>query len=163
MMKTYRVLFLILLTLAMYGQSGAQDFITIEGEVLQPLKLSVGDVEKYPTTEVKAKDKDGKEHTYKGIALSVVLDSAGVTLGKNLRGENLTKYVLVTAADNYRVIYTLPEIDPEFTSNIVLLATHVDGKLLPKGEGPFRLIHPAEKRPTRWVREIRSIKILFSK
>jgi hypothetical protein len=163
MMKTYRVLLLILLTLAMYGQSDAQDFITIEGEVLQPLKLSVRDVEKYPTTEVKAKDKDGKEHTDKGIALSVVLDSAGVTLGKNLRGENLTKYVLVTAADNYRVIYTLPEIDPEFTSNVVLLATHVDGKFLPKGEGPFRLIHPAEKRPTRWVREIRSIKILFSK
>jgi hypothetical protein len=92
-----------------------------------------------------------------------VLDSAGVTLGKALRGENLVKYVLVTAADNYQVVYALPEIDPEFTSNTVLLATHVDGSLLPKGEGPFRLVNPADKRPARWIREIVSIRILFSK
>jgi DMSO/TMAO reductase YedYZ molybdopterin-dependent catalytic subunit len=163
MIKTHTILFLIVLTLNLYGQSGAQDFVTVEGEVVRSLKLSISDVEKYPATEVKVKDRDGKEHTYKGTMLSALLDSAGVTLGKNLRGENLTKYVLVTAADNYQVIYSLPEIDPEFTSSTVLLATRVDGKPLPKGEGPFRLIHSSEKRPARWVREIRSIKILFSK
>ena len=137
--------------------------ISIEGEVKKPLKLTVKDLEKYPSAEVKAKDRDGKEHTFKGTLLSVVLDSAGVTLGKQLRGENLVKYVLVTAADNYQVIYALPEIDPEFTSNTVLLTTHVDGNPLPKGEGPFRLVNPADKRPARWIREIASIKIMYSK
>src|SRR6186713_1080231 len=111
----------------------AQQTISVEGEVQKPLKLTLQDLEKYSVTEVKAKDKEGKEHTYKGALLSVVLDAAGVTLGKQLRGENLAKYVLVTAADNYKVIYALPEIDPEFTSNTVLLTTHVDGKPLPKG------------------------------
>jgi DMSO/TMAO reductase YedYZ molybdopterin-dependent catalytic subunit len=146
-----------------FAQSSTQPILTIEGEVQKSLKLTVKELEKYPPTEVKAKDKDGKEHTYKGTLLYVVLDSAGVTLGKQLRGGNLVKYVLVTAADNYQVVYALPEIDPEFTSNTVLLATHVDGRPLPKGEGPFRLVNPADKKPARWIREITSIKILFSK
>lgn len=151
---------LIVFTSSSFAQ---QQHVSIEGEVLKPLKLTVKDLEKFPFTAVKAKDRDGKEHTYKGVLLSVVLDSAGVTLGKQLRGENLTKYVLVTAADNYQVIYALPEIDPEFTSNTVLLATQVDGETLPKGEGPFRLINPSDKKPARWIREIFSIKIMYSK
>src|SRR5262245_9469364 len=112
------------------AQSSIEPSVKVEGEVAKPLKLTLKEIEKYPSTEVKAKDRDGNEHTFKGTLLSVVLDSAGVTLGKQLRGENLAKYVLVTAADNYQVLYALPEIDPEFTSNTVLLATRVDGKPL---------------------------------
>ena len=151
-----------LLAMNVYGQSGAQ-VILIEGEVAKPLRLSAKDLEKFPSTELKAKDKEGKEHTYKGIALTVLLDSAGVTLGKELRGANLLKYVVVTATDNYKVVYSLAEIDPEFARDTVLLAMQVDGKSLPKGEGPFRLVNPADKRPTRWVREVSSIKIIQSK
>lgn len=145
------------------AQHGTGQYITVEGEVTKPLKLTTQDLEKFPSTEVKAKDRDGKEHTFKGTLLSIVLDSAGVTLGKELRGENLVKYVLIKAADGYEVVYSLPEIDPEFTSNTILLATHVDGKTLPKGEGPFRLVAPQDKRPARWIREISAIKIMFTK
>jgi DMSO/TMAO reductase YedYZ molybdopterin-dependent catalytic subunit len=141
----------------------AQSTITITGEVTKQLKLTPQDIAKYPQVEVKAKDREGKEHTFKGTALATVLDSAGVTLGKNLRGENLAKYVIVTAADNYQVVYSLAEIDPEFAPNTVLLCTHVDGNLLPKGEGPFRLVNPIDKRPARWIREVVSIKIVFAK
>ncbi|MEJ0034321.1 MAG: molybdopterin-dependent oxidoreductase [Bacteroidota bacterium] len=141
----------------------AQSTITVSGEVTKQLKLTQQDIGKYPQVEVKAKDREGKEHTFKGTALATVLDSAGVTLGKNLRGENLAKYVVITAADNYQVVYSLAEIDPEFTSNTVLLCTHVDGNPLPKGEGPFRIVNPADKRPARWIREIVSIRIGFAK
>ncbi|HMJ68568.1 MAG TPA: molybdopterin-dependent oxidoreductase [Cyclobacteriaceae bacterium] len=137
--------------------------VTIDGEVTKSLKLSVADLKKFPPTEVKTKDRDGKEHVYKGTLLSVVLDSAGVTLGKDLRGENLVKYVRVKAADGYKVVYSLAEIDPGFTSNTILLATQVDGKPLPKGEGPFRIIAPLENRPTRWAREVTSITVIAPK
>lgn len=165
-MKNFCVLVLTCLfniSLALNAQTNHDAIISIEGEVLKPLKLSTKDLARYPQSEVKAKDRDGVEHVFKGTLLSVVLDSAGVTLGKQLRGENLAKYILVRAADGYEVIYALPEIDPEFTSNTVLLTTHVDGKPLPKGEGPFRLVNPIDKRPARWIREINTIKILFSK
>jgi len=164
-MKLHSTLFVILLgfTSSIVAQTTDIQTITIEGEVQRPLKLTVADLARYPASEIKAKDRDGKQHTFKGTLLSVVLDSAGVTLGKELRGENLAKYVLITARDNYQVIYALPEIDPEFTTNTVLLTTHVDGKPLPKGEGPFRIVNPADKKPARWIREIRTIKILYSK
>ncbi|MEI9921990.1 MAG: molybdopterin-dependent oxidoreductase [Bacteroidota bacterium] len=159
-MKTILTL---LVAIAFFINGNAQSSITVSGEVKKQLKLTLGDLAKYPQTEVKAKDKEGKEHMFKGVALSVVLDSAGVTLGKNLRGENLAKYVLITAADKYTVVYALAEIDPEFASNTVLLCTHVDGNLLPKGEGPFRLVNPIDKRPARWIREIVSIKVGLAK
>ena len=165
-MKNFRIFFTIILfslCVTAFGQQDADTFITVEGEVLKPLKLTTQDLAKFPQSEVKAKDRDGKERTFKGTLLSVVLDSAGVTLGQQLRGENLAKYVLIKAVDGYEVVYALPEIDPEFTSNTVLLTTHVDGTPLPRGEGPFRLVNPVDKRPARWIREISTIKILFSK
>jgi hypothetical protein len=60
-------------------------------------------------------------------------------------------------------LYSLAEIDPEFTSNTILLCTHVDGNPLPKGEGPFRLVNLLDKRPARWIREIVAIKVSFAK
>ncbi len=140
-----------------------QPYFTVEGEVVRPLKWTKDDLLKLKPAEAKVKDREGKEHTYKGVRLADVLDSAGVTLGGNLRGENLTKYLLVQAADGYEVIFSLPEIDPEFTNQIIVLAYEVDGASLRKVEGPFRLVVPHDKKQARWVREIRSIKVLFSK
>ncbi len=154
---------LIILSTTVFAQSGPNAFITVEGEVVKTLKLTTKDISKFPLTEVIARDKDGGEHRFSGTLLSVILDSAGVTLGKQLRGESLMKYVVIKAADSYQVVYSLPEIDPEFTAHQVVLATHIDGDLLPIGEGPFRLIAPQDKRPTRWIRQVTAIKVLISK
>jgi DMSO/TMAO reductase YedYZ molybdopterin-dependent catalytic subunit len=141
----------------------AQDAITVEGEVTTPLKITLADMSKFPEKEITARDRDGKDHAYKGTLLASVLSSAGVTLGKDLRGENLAKYVIIKAVDGYEVVYSLAEVDPEFSAGTVLLATHVDGKPLPAGEGPFRLVNPHDKRPARWIRQISGIKVMFSK
>jgi len=44
-----------------------------------------------------------------------------------------------------------------------LLAYQEDGNPLKKGEGPFRMIVPKDKKHARWIREISTIKILFAK
>lgn len=142
------------------AQSGS---ITIQGEVASPLTLSLDDVEKFEKQSVKVKDRDGKEHSFEGAALSDILKKAGVTLGSSLRGENLTKFVLIQAADGYEVVYALAEIDPEFSGDMVILATKKDGVAIPAGEGPFRIVAPADKKPARWIREVRTIKVLFPK
>lgn len=145
------------------AQAANKPFFTVEGEVLKPLKLTLDDLSNLKQAEVKAKDKDGKEHVFKGVRLVDILDSAGVTLGKDLRGENLAKYILIKAVDGYEVIFSLPEVDPEFTGQTILLAYQVDGNPLPKGEGPFRIVAPNDKRPARWIRELTTIKVVFSK
>ena len=157
------LLFVVLLLSSFFAQAqeGSKPVVSVDGEVLTPLKLSLDDLLRMKAYEVKTKDMQGKEHSFKGVRLVDVLDSAGVTLGKELRGENLTKSLLLSAADGYEVIYALAEIDPEFTDQVVLLAYEVDRQPLPAGEGPFRIIAPDEKKPARWIRELTSIRVLF--
>lgn len=145
------------------AQTTTPPALEISGEVLNPLSLTVADLTKMPQAKLKAKDRDHAEHEYSGVMVIEVLKAAGATVGAQLRGENLAKYVLVTAADNYQVLYALPELDPEFTDDVVLLATAVDGKPLQQGEGPFRLVNPADKKHARWIREIKNIKVLYAK
>ena len=138
-------------------------YFTVGGEVVRPLKLSIKELSALKSSDVKAKDRDGKEHTFKGVMLWTILDSAGVTLGKDLRGENLAKYVLVKASDGYKVVFSLPEIDPEFSEKIILLAYEVDGEPLATTEGPFRVVVPQDKKHASWIRQLNSIQIIFSK
>ncbi len=162
--KIYTIPFLlgIIFSSSVFAQN-EKPFISVEGEVLKPLKLTVDDLAKLNEAEVKGKDRDGKEHTYKGVRLVDVLSSAGVTLGAQLRGENLVKFVLVKAVDGYEVVFSLPEVDPEFTNQTIYLVYQVDGNPLPKGEGPFRMVVPNDNKHARWIREISTIKILFAK
>jgi hypothetical protein len=71
---------------------------------------------------LKAKDKDGKEQRYTGVAFTGLLREAGVALGPALRGEHLAKYVLVEATDGYRAVFALLELEPEFARKAVLVA-----------------------------------------
>ncbi|HEX6037070.1 molybdopterin-dependent oxidoreductase [Longimicrobium sp.] len=90
--------------------------------------------------------------TYTGVPLRALLTRMGVPAGAAVRGEALRTYVLAEASDGYRVIFSLPELDPAFTDAVVLVADHRDGAVLDAHDGPLRILAPAEKRPTRWVR-----------
>jgi DMSO/TMAO reductase YedYZ molybdopterin-dependent catalytic subunit len=135
----------------------------VTGEVSTPLDLNMKDLSAFTQITQKVKDRDGKEHEFGGIALVDILSKAGVTLGAQLRGENLLNYVLITAADGYEVIYTLTEIDPEFTDQVILLATQKDGKPLDAGEGALRVIAVKDKKQARWIRQVRSVKVVSVK
>ncbi len=146
------------------AQTGAKQApVKVSGEVLTPLDLKLEDLQLFEQTTVIRKDRDGKDHTYTGVILSTILQKAGVTLGKDLRGENLTKYVLVEASDGYQVVFALAELDKDFTDRQIILATKVDGKPLGVGDGPFRIIIQDEKKPARCIKQVTGIKILFAK
>jgi DMSO/TMAO reductase YedYZ molybdopterin-dependent catalytic subunit len=149
--------------LSISGFSQNTGTLKVIGEVATPLELKNEDLASYKKVSHKVKDRDGKEHEFTGVALFEILEKAGVTTGSKLRGENLTKYILIQAADGYEVVYALPEVDPDFTDQVILLATEKDGQPLPQGEGPFRIVTPNDKKQARWIREVRTIKIQFAK
>jgi len=153
----------VILSLPIISSAQNADSFTITGEVTTALDLKKSDLSGYKQISHKVKDRDNKEHEFKGVALFELLEKAGVSTGSKLRGENLAKYILIRAADGYEVVYALPEVDPEFTDQIIMLATEKDGQALPNGEGPFRIITPNDKKQARWIREVRSIKIQFAK
>lgn len=137
--------------------------ISVDGEVTHPLKLSIADIDRMPQTEVTATDRDGKPHHYSGVAVTTILQQAGVTLGAQLRGENMSKYLLVKSGDGYEVLFSLAELDSAFTNRVVILAGKVDGQPLPDGKGPFRIVVPGEKKPARWIWEVTAMTIRFAK
>lgn len=149
-----------MLTFSVLALNGlGQTVLTISGEITKPLTLQVADLKAMPHSDVTATDRDGKEHRYSGVPLVDLLKQAGTTLGGELRGKNLTKYVIVRASDGYEVLFTLPEIDPDFATRTILLADSVDGATLPAEAGPYRIVVPGDKKPTRWVRQVKAIEV----
>jgi DMSO/TMAO reductase YedYZ molybdopterin-dependent catalytic subunit len=140
-----------------------QTYVKITGEVTAPLELKLADLQQFTQTEVIRKDKDGTNHTYSGVILSSILQKAGVTLGKDLRGENLTKYVQVEASDGYQIVFALAELDKDFTDRTIILADKIDGKPLAPGDGPLRIIVQDEKKPARCIKMVTGIKVAFAK
>jgi hypothetical protein len=114
---------------------------------------------KLPRSSIKVQGPEGSETTYEGVPMSEVLKLVKAPLGKELRGKMLAKYLLVKAADDYRVVFALPEVDPESTAEVLLVADRRDDKPLDAKEGPYRIIVPAEKKHARWVRQVTSISI----
>ena len=95
-----------------------------------------------------------------GIPISNLLRAAKALPEEPLRGQSLASYVLVTAHDGYRVVFSLAELEPTLGNNQVLLVDRCDDKPLSREEGPLRLIAPNESRPARWVRQVQSITVV---
>lgn len=133
--------------------------LTVDGDVAKALRLSLADLAQLPRRELRAKEHDGSEHNYVGVALAEVLRPAGVQFGDKLRGENLAMFLVVQAADRYRAVFALPELDPAFTDTQIILAYSRDGKPLSEKDGPVRIVVPNEKRQGRWVRQVVALTI----
>jgi len=140
-----------------------QPSVKIKGEVVTPLELKLSDLKQFEQTKVSRKDRDGKDHTYTGVLLSTILQKAGVTLGRELKGENLTKYIIIEASDGYQVIFALAELDKDFTDRQIILASEIDSQPLPTGDGGFRIIVQDEKKPARCIKMVTSITVKFAK
>jgi len=145
------------------AQTTKEATVKISGEVTAPFELKLADMQQYTQTEVIRKDRDGKDHTYVGVLLSAILQKAGATMGKDLKGENLTKFATVEASDGYQVVFALAELDKDFTDRQIILATKIDGQPLALADGPFRVIVEGEKKPARCIKQVTAIKVAFAK
>jgi hypothetical protein len=133
--------------------------LRITGEVGHSLVLHPADLLTLRRQTVDVSDEKGVGALYEGVSVAELLKRAGVPLGKQLRGSRLKLYVVVSASDGYRVVFGLPEFDPDFTERVILLADRRDGRALSASEGPFRIVVPDEKRHARWVREVIALDI----
>jgi len=156
-----RRLFLAVVLFALLARAGVVQGqqLTVQIEGGKPTVLARVDIEALPHTKV-ATSISGTSMTFEGVALEAVLEKAGVDFGSSLKGKRLASCLLVEAADGYRVVIALPELDPAFTDKQVVLAFLKDGKPLDDKEGPYRIVIPDEKRMARWVRQVTTLKIV---
>jgi hypothetical protein len=78
--------------------------LRIDGVVEQPLTFHASDLAMLPRRTLQVRDHEGRESVFEGVALVELLQRAGVPLGKDLRGDRIVTYILVGAADGYRVV-----------------------------------------------------------
>jgi DMSO/TMAO reductase YedYZ molybdopterin-dependent catalytic subunit len=133
--------------------------IRVDGDVPKKLELNAEAISRLPRKTVRAKGPDNKEAVYEGVALVKVLQAAGLKFGRDLRGPALATYLVVEAADGYRVVFALPELDPACTDQVILLADRRDGKAIDTKDGPLRVIVPGEKRHIRWVKQVVTLRV----
>lgn len=154
---------LISLPLTFYAQvATSKAAVKVSGEVTKPLLLTQEDLSKMERTTAILKDRDGKDVPYSGVAVQQILELAGVTSGKQLRGENLAKYLLVKCSDGYEIVFSLAELDKGFNDKVVILADKSNGSDLPLDKGPFRLIVQGEKVPARSSFQVVELIIRFA-
>lgn len=152
-----------LFTLLMMGRIHAQAILDIDGDVAQKVELTMADFHRLPMQQYATTHQRGDTVLYDVVRLVDVLALAGVPTRDQLKGEELQKLVVVTAGDGYKVLFTLPELDPKTDEAAVLLAIGQDGNLLNKAVGPLRIIAPNDRLHSRWVREVRYVDIVYSR
>jgi DMSO/TMAO reductase YedYZ molybdopterin-dependent catalytic subunit len=139
--------------------TGPSEF-KIGGSVTTPLTVTAEDLKKMPRKTLRVENAHAKRtEVYEGVPLEALLQKAGVPQGEQVRGAAMTTYVLVEAADDYRVIFSLAEIDSSFQDSEVLVTDTMDGAPLAPDQGPFKLVAPHEKRPARWAKMVKSITV----
>jgi DMSO/TMAO reductase YedYZ molybdopterin-dependent catalytic subunit len=142
------------------AKMGPSEF-TINGAVTTPLTISAADLHKMAQTTIHVTNPHTlKQEVYEGVPLALLLKQAGVPQGDQIRGPWMASYVVAEAADGYRVVFSLAELDSGFLDSEVLIADTMDGAPIGAGEGPFRLVAPHDKRPARWVRMLKTLTVV---
>jgi DMSO/TMAO reductase YedYZ molybdopterin-dependent catalytic subunit len=140
--------------------AGPSDF-KISGAVAAPLDLTVADLKAMPRKTLRVDNAhSGKTEVYEGVLVEDLLKKAGVPQGEQLRGPAMATYVLVEAADDYRVLFALEDFNSSFMDSEIIVADTMDGAAIPGALGPFRLVAPHEKRPARWVEMVKSLTVV---
>lgn len=148
-------------TAAQGSSKGGPTELRIVGAAKVPLVVSAADLKRAPRTILRVVNPhSNKAEVYEGVPLAFLLQKAGAPQGEQIRGPWMAAYVLVEAADGYRVVFSLAELDSGFLDSEVLLADTLGGVPLGAGEGPFKLVAPHDKRPGRWIRMVKSVTIV---
>ena len=124
--------------------------------------VTMAQIANLPHVTVDVHDHD-KAAQFEGVPLAPLLATAGIQLGDALRGPRMSEVLLVEAADGYKVVFALAEVDPAFATREIILAYKRDGKPMDAREGPFRIVAPGDKRPARWIRQVTTLRVVTAK
>ena len=78
-----------------------------------------------------------------------MLGLVGLDVKPDERNPLLSRYLIVTAKDGYRLVISGGELDPIFGDVPMRLAWEEDGQPLTGDRGPFRLVVPGDRRGGR--------------
>lgn len=158
-MKHFLLLVLACFTVLLSFSQSGKAVLNITNEDNKTLSLSADEITAMPHITLDIKAHDGNMHSYSGVLLLSILKQAGVRLGDSAKKSVSGSYVVVTAADKYKAVYALSEIDTLQSTKTVILADKVDRKPLPQNALPYQIIATGEKIHARMIRQVVAIDI----
>jgi len=118
-MRKYPFFCLTPIALALLSVLAQSQQLTVHAEVGKQTVLSRADLESMPHVKVTT----SQDHaTFEGVSLREALEKGGIAFGESLCGKRLSSCLLIEAADGYRVVIALPEIDPAVTDKQIVPA-----------------------------------------
>lgn len=97
-----------------------------------------------------------KTETYSGVPLAALLEKMGLPFEKANEHTLLASYWIAEGTDGYRVVVSAYEALSAAHMDSVLVADSSDGKPL-EADGALKLVISGDKRPQRWVQNLKSL------
>ena len=141
-------------------ERSATSELSVSGDIPSKFVFQTKDLDAMPQVSALVIQENGSKSKFTGVLLRSLLEKAGAPIGRALRGKAMASYVLAKARDGYEVMFTLPELDPSFGNERVLVVYKQDGKPLFGYEGPFKILCPDDKAGARSIRMLTSLEIV---
>jgi hypothetical protein len=134
--------------------------VVVYGEGTKTTTFDAGALAAMPRLQVTGPNHDGDgTSVFAGVALKDLLVGAGAIDAERLTSRDYRRWVEIQAADDYRVIYAITELEPDFRPAVPILADHQNGERLSADTGPFQVVMPDEKQHGRWVRQVTCLRV----
>jgi Oxidoreductase molybdopterin binding domain len=133
--------------------------LKVEGAVPTPLALTANDLARMPRSTATLAS-DGATDTYEGVLLYDILVKAGFQFGRGMVGKGAPVCLIATGSDGFQAVFSLAEIDPQFSGVKVLVADKENGLPLPDRYKPFRIIAPQDKLRARSIYSLIKLEVV---
>ena len=145
------------------NRAGAQTnepVLVVTGAVEHPLSLTFSNLQSFRHSQLTHRQNDRAEVTYQCVALSEIIQRAQPKLTEKCCSNTINTVVVVSAPDQYQVIFSLAEIDPKISFGSILIADRRDGERIKPPYGPFQVIAENDRTHGRWVHQVNLIQIV---
>ena len=159
------LLVLALMILAAPPDAGAPAALKLDSGPTKGGALSVKDLRELGAVTSDWKDKAGS-HKVTGVRLDRLLARLGFsedpkteTVDPKVKHRELRTAIVATAADGYEAVFSVAEVQDELGPTQALVVWEMDGKPLPPDAGPLRLVVVTDKKQTRSLFQLVSLRL----
>ncbi|SAK80806.1 Oxidoreductase molybdopterin binding domain protein [Caballeronia hypogeia] len=143
-----------------------QASLSVSGDVTAQTNLTLAQIQALPavTQTVSFGSGSGPQtHVYTGASLWTLLNQVGIVTNPAVKNDVLGKYVVATGSDNYRALFAMGEISPDFGNrgNEVAYAETINGAsaALTSTDGPLRVTAPGDVKGGRYVSNLVKLEV----
>ncbi|MEZ0472276.1 hypothetical protein [Luteimonas salinilitoris] len=132
-------------------------------DVASPVAVSLDATSRsqLPRERVRA-EVHGETLQCEGVSLAALLRRTEQAMPQRLHGPHLARYVLVTARDGGRALFSLAELDPAIGGTRAYVVDRCGGAPLDNATGPLRLLVPSDGDAARGVRQLLAIAVIVA-